>query len=211
MSMAEDDAIWKDARVATTGARRDTGQAERMLDVAEQLAQTRGFNGFSYADIALELGVTNASVHYHFRSKAALGAALVDRYASRFSAALAVIDASGAAPLAKLDEYVALYRAVLAGERMCLCGILAAELHTLPPAMRAAILAFFDENERWLARVLGAGIEDGTVTITGRVADVAASILGSLEGAMLVARAHQDVSRFDLATSWLIASLAPPG
>jgi TetR/AcrR family transcriptional regulator, transcriptional repressor for nem operon len=181
-----------------------------MLDIAEQLAQTRGFNGFSYADIALELGVTNASVHYHFRSKAILGVALIDRYAARFSAALAVIDVSGSSPLAMLDEYIALYRTVLAGERMCLCGILAAELQTLPPPMRAAILTFFDENERWLARVLSAGIEDGSVRITGRVSEVAASILGSLEGAMLVARAHEDVSRFDLAAGWLVAGLAPP-
>jgi TetR/AcrR family transcriptional repressor of nem operon len=180
-----------------------------MLDVAEQLAQTRGFNGFSYADIALELELTNASVHYHFRSKATLGVALIDRYAARFTAALGEIDASGAAPLAMLRQYVAIYRTVLAGERMCLCGILAAELHTLPPAMRAAVLTFFDENERWLARVLTAGIEDGTIAITGRVCEVAASILGGLEGAMLVARAHEDVERFDRAVSWLLASLAP--
>jgi TetR/AcrR family transcriptional repressor of nem operon len=180
-----------------------------MLDVAEGLAQTRGWNGFSYADIALELGVTNASIHYHFRSKAILGVALIDRYAERFAAALAEIDASGSSSLVMLREYVALYRAVLAGERMCLCGILAAELQTLPPAMRAGVLTFFDENERWLARVLTAGIEDGTLTITGHVSEVAASVLGSLEGAMLVARAHEDVARFDLAASWLLASLAP--
>jgi TetR/AcrR family transcriptional repressor of nem operon len=53
--------------------------AERTLDVAERLLQVRGFNGFSYADIAAELGVTKASLHYHFPSKAELGDALIAR------------------------------------------------------------------------------------------------------------------------------------
>ena len=52
----------------------------RALDVAERLVQTRGFNGFSYADIAEALGVTKASLHYHFPSKADLGQRLIERY-----------------------------------------------------------------------------------------------------------------------------------
>jgi len=47
--------------------------AKAILDVAEQLAQTKGYNGFSYADIAAQLGLTKASLHYHFPSKAELG------------------------------------------------------------------------------------------------------------------------------------------
>ncbi len=46
-----------------------TPAATAILDVAEQLAQTRGYNGFSYADIAAQLGVTKASLHYHFPLK----------------------------------------------------------------------------------------------------------------------------------------------
>jgi hypothetical protein len=62
------------------GAERGRGDARtaaRILDVAERLAQVRGFNGFSYADIAAELGITKAALHYHFASKADLGEALM--------------------------------------------------------------------------------------------------------------------------------------
>ena len=62
--------------------------ASRILDVAERLVQTRGFNGFSYADIAAELKISKPSLHYHFPSKAALGEALIGRYAARFTEAL---------------------------------------------------------------------------------------------------------------------------
>jgi len=32
--------------------------ASDILDIAERLAQTRGFNGFSYADVSSELGIS---------------------------------------------------------------------------------------------------------------------------------------------------------
>jgi TetR/AcrR family transcriptional repressor of nem operon len=52
------------------------------LDIAEQLVQTRGFNGFSYADIAAEIGISKASLHYHFPTKAMLGERLIDATSS---------------------------------------------------------------------------------------------------------------------------------
>src|SRR3978361_152784 len=100
------------------------GTAERALDVAERLVQVRGFNGFSYADVARELAITKASLHYHFPSKADLGTALIDRYAARFAAALQEIDRELLRPPAKLRAYVDIYGDVLMGGRMCLCGIL---------------------------------------------------------------------------------------
>ena len=75
--------------MAAGRGRDDAGTAARILDVAEQLVQVRGFNGFSYADIAAELQITKAALHYHFASKADLGEALISRYASRFAEALA--------------------------------------------------------------------------------------------------------------------------
>ena len=81
--------------MASSRARDDGDTATRILDSAESLVQVRGFNGFSYADVAAELAVTKASLHYHFPGKAELGRALIARYATRFNAALAGIDARG--------------------------------------------------------------------------------------------------------------------
>ena len=79
--------------------RGDVDTATRILDVAERLAQMRGFNGFSYADIAAEVEITKAALHYHFATKADLGEALIGRYAARFGEALASIAADPAARL----------------------------------------------------------------------------------------------------------------
>src|SRR4029079_1922981 len=87
--------------------------AQRILDVAERLVQTRGFNGFSYADIAEVLDVTKASLHYHFPSKADLGRRLIERYEQTFLAGLKGIDATGAAPREELKSYARTYAAGL--------------------------------------------------------------------------------------------------
>src|SRR5262245_3359472 len=62
----------ENARVAGTKTRSEGDTATRILDAAERLVQIRGFSGFSYADVAEELGVTKASLHYHFAGKAEL-------------------------------------------------------------------------------------------------------------------------------------------
>src|SRR5579863_135988 len=144
--------------------------ATQILDVAERLVQVRGFNGFSYADVAAELKVTKAALHYHFAGKAELGEALVTRYAARFADALGTVEAQTADAPARLQAYAGLYLEVLRQRRMCLCGMMAAEYETLPAPMKRAIVRFFDENETWLTGVLAQGRKDGTLQFTGHPA-----------------------------------------
>jgi TetR/AcrR family transcriptional repressor of nem operon len=190
--------------------RGDADTATRILDIAERLAQMRGFNGFSYADIAAELGISKASLHYHFATKADLGEALIGRYAARFGEALAAIDAGTPAAPVKLQGYADLYADVLRNQRMCLCGMLAAEYPTLPDAMQASVVSFFDQNEAWLQHVLEQGRRDGSLQFTGSSRDVARMIVSCLEGAMLVARPYGDVPRFQDATASLMTGLTSP-
>ncbi len=188
----------------------DAGTAAQILDVAEQLVQVRGFNGFSYADIAAELHITKAALHYHFAGKADLGEALISRYASRFSTALAAIDAGGGRASAKLAAYADLYLQVLRNRRMCLCGMLAAEYQTLPQPMREAVISFFDNNESWLEGVLEQGRQDGSLQFAGAARGAARMVVSGLEGAMLIARPYGDIARFQAAAANLLAGLAPP-
>jgi TetR/AcrR family transcriptional regulator, transcriptional repressor for nem operon len=195
--------------MAARSAHDDAGTATRVLDVAEHLVQARGFNGFSYADIAAELGITKAALHYHFAGKADLGEALISRYASRFAAALADVDASARTARARLSGYTDLYLQVLRDRRMCLCGMLAAEYQTLPAPMQTGVIRFFDENEDWLEHVLEEGRADGSLQFTGAARDTARMIIGSLEGAMLIARPYGEISRLEAIAASLVAGLTP--
>ena len=188
--------------------RGETDTRSRILDVAERLVQRRGFNGFSYADVASELGVSKASLHYHFAGKAELGEALIERYAVRFAEALEEIDGRGGNAPAKLDAYAALYADVLREKRMCLCGMLAADYDTLPGPMRDAVIRFFDDNEVWLMRVLGQGQKEGSLRLGGSAGEAAQALVGGLEGAMLVTRPYGDVARFQATATRLLTGLA---
>jgi TetR/AcrR family transcriptional regulator, transcriptional repressor for nem operon len=182
--------------------------AARILDIGERLVQVRGFNGFSYADVASELDMTKAALHYHFPGKAELGRALIERYTLRFTEALAGIDERVPDAPDKLVAYAGLYSEVLRGQRMCLCGMLAAEYQTLPDPMRDAVIAFIDLNEAWVEKVLSDGQRAGTITLTGPAGDAARLIVSGLEGAMLVARPYGDLARFDTAAEGLLAGFS---
>ena len=181
---------------------------DHVLDVAERLAQTRGFNGFSYADIAAELKVTKASLHYHFPTKTDLGCALIERYGQRFGDALGQIHATGRPAFRQLESYVQLYADVLRSGRLCLCGMLAAEYLTLAEPMRLAIRGFFDENEVWLGRLLESGRQAGDLSFDGPAAEAANALTSALEGAMLLARSYGDPSRFVTAADRLLRAFA---
>lgn len=200
----------KAAQHATVRQGDGVDTADRILDVAQRLAQTRGFNAFSYADIARELVITKAALHYHFATKADLGEALINRYTSRFSQALKRVETDGGDAVDCLDAYVDLFERVLADDRMCLCGVLAADFDTLPEAMQVAITNFFDLNERWLVTVLERGLASGDLRFSGSSAQRAQLILGTLEGSMLVARTYHDQRRFSTAAHRLLAELRAP-
>jgi TetR/AcrR family transcriptional repressor of nem operon len=197
--------VGSDVTMHTLNTRTNT--AERMLELAERLVQMRGFNGFSYADIARELGVTKASLHYHFPTKAELGLRLIERYSEGFADALAVIDTRGDGARAKLHAYVALYSVVLRANRMCLCGMLAADYATLPEPMKSAVIDFFAANETWLATLLEQGRVTGEIHFTGDPLDMARLLVGSLEGAMLIARSFDEPARFQAIADRLLDEL----
>ena len=182
---------------------------DRILAVAERLAQTRGFNGFSYADIATELKITKASLHYHFATKAELGSALIVGYSRRFADALAQI--GEARPQDTLQRYVQLYEDVLVRDRMCLCGMLAAEYSTLPETMRSELRSFFDLNETWLATHLERGRKTGELRFEGSALEFARLLTAGLEGAMLLARSYEEPARFGATAKRFLSELSASG
>lgn len=184
---------------------------QQILDVAQKLVQTRGYNAFSYADISQVLKVSNASLHYHFPSKADLGNSLIARYEDRFLQALMAIDAGGGGMTDRFGAFVGIYADVLAAGHMCLCGMLAAEFETLPQPMQSALDHFFEATEVWLEVVLDDGRRDGEFSFDETAREVAQFSIAALEGAMMLARSHGAPDRFHMAARRLIAGLMRPG
>ncbi len=182
--------------MTTTAPKQRSDTAEQILDLAETLIQTRGYSAFSYQDIADSLGIRKASIHYHFPSKTELGIAVIDRYVSRFGAALAAIAADQSqSSAAMLDYYVEPYVGFARTDRICLCGALAGEILALPPELRSRVDGFFRTHQEWLAGILKRGAARGEFTLSAPPARVARFIFSALQGALLVKRTTGDAAQ----------------
>jgi TetR/AcrR family transcriptional regulator, transcriptional repressor for nem operon len=183
--------------MTTTAQKQRSGTADQILDLAEMLIQTRGYSAFSYQDISDALGITKASIHYHFASKADLGIAVVDRYVDRFGAALVAIAEDQSQPsMAMLDFYVEPYVGYAkTPDQVCLCGALAGEILVLPPELRARVDRFFRAHQLWLTGILKRGAARGEFTLPAPPDKVARLILSALQGALLVKRTTGDASQ----------------
>lgn len=163
-----------------------TSKAEEIMDVAEDLARSHGYNAFSFRDLATRVGIKSASVHYHFPTKADLGAALARRYTDRFIEALNGAIEPTDTGLEIIQRYAAAYhRALVEDGRMCLCGLFAAEVDTLPESVVGEVKRFFEVNINWLKDALR---RDPQVRSEEDLAADATFILTMLQGAMLVGR-----------------------
>ena len=180
---------------------------DKILDSAQKLVQQRGFNGFSYADIAQEVGIRKASLHHHFPAKTDLGQALIIRYTAQLKSELLNITGTAKAPEQKLEAYIGLYRGAFDIDRMCLGGMLASEAHTLDPAILPNLEYFFIVHTEWLTALLSEGESKQIFSLNNGAAAQAKLFLSSLQGALLIARATHDVESFEQTTSSLILNL----
>lgn len=188
----------------------DVPAQTRILDAAERLCQMRGFNGFSFRDLAGIVGIRSASIHYHFPTKTDLGKALIVRYRHKMEGVLGDIERKEATVAGRMKRFVAFLREVLRDEnRMCLCGILAAEAGTLSEEMKVEVRRFFDGCEQWLTKELKAARDRGELSFTGAPAAAARAMLSTLEGAMITARAFGDERRLAESAQWMLNQLAP--
>ena len=167
--------------------------AEAILDAAQTLTQTVGYNGLSIRDLAVAAGIRSASIYHHFPSKESLAAAVARRYTDRLLERLAAIEASGVDPSGALAAYAGAFRTTLENDgRMCLCGMLAAETDAVPPDVRAEVRRFVELNVQWIARMLRRQASAPAAEAQAK------ALFAALEGAMLIARGTGDAGSFDL-------------
>jgi TetR/AcrR family transcriptional regulator, transcriptional repressor for nem operon len=180
--------------MTATATKQRSETAGQILDFAETLIQTRGYSAFSYQDIADQLGIRKASIHYHFPSKTDLGIAVVDRYVARFGAALVAIAADESkSSMAMLDFYVEPYVGYArTPDQICLCGALAGEILALPPEFRSRVAGFFRTHQVWLAGILKRGAARGEFRLAAPAIRQARFIFAALQGALLVKRTTGD-------------------
>ena len=169
-----------------------------LLDSAERAARAKGIDGFSYADLAEDVGIRKASIHYHFPTKADLSVAMMRRYADTFLTVCKGIEATNATGAARLSALIDQYRdAIGNGRSLCLCVSLSGTRDSLPSETIDAIRSFRARMTDWLRDSFALGRHDGSIRNVADFREEAAACLSLLEGAQLAARAEENAAAFD--------------
>ncbi len=181
---------------------------DQILDIAQKLIQERGVNGFSYADIAKELGIAKASLHHHFATKTALVSRLLTCYTQSLIEHLEEVSRTHSGALAQLQAYQELYAGSVEAGRACVGGMLSAEAITLDASLMPQLRRFFDFQQQWLTGVLEQGLEQGELAFTGTAQDQACGIIACLQGALVVSKSQADPRFYQAAVKGLMSQLS---
>jgi len=183
---------------------------EQLLEHTLVLLGTRGYNGFSYRDLAELVGVKTSSIHYYFPTKEDLALAAVQAYAANIGDSIRALDAHGALK-EQVEQYLALWRKNLGTSRVCLCGMLASEANSLPQNVLNAIQNFYSMHEAWITQRLERAVAEKGVKLPAPPAAYAMTILGALQSGLVSARLFGKPCRLDAASAMLRSAVTPEG
>lgn len=177
-------------------ARKQDSTKHSILDAAERMARNGGYHDVSFRRIADDVGIKSSSVFHHFASKEDLGAAMTRRYSDRFMETIGDPHDANTSPKEKLARYCnAFTHALKIDRQMCLCGMLGAEINSLPKDVAIEARRFFNLNIDWLEAALTP--PKGKPKKKDDIRGKALLVLSALDGAMIVSRATGDNSIFD--------------
>jgi AcrR family transcriptional regulator len=165
---------------------RDT--RKQILDLAEDLLLDRGYNGFSYKDISVALGIKTASIHYHYPRKTDLGVEIVQRAIKRFNKWAQLLDNRNLGCSRKLDEFCLLFKGFTSRQQVCLGGALQTDFKTLPEEIQQKSCELTSSFLRWLEQLLKEGRDTGAFLFRGEARDQAVLIMSSLQGSVQMDR-----------------------
>ncbi len=182
---------------------------DEILNSARALIIQGGYNGFSYADISEVVGIRKASIHHHFPSKADLVRELVTRYRKEAEAGISALEKNIPDPAGQLRAYTGYWEKCImdATAPICVCALLAGQIPVLPEEVAHEVRAHFRTLSAWLASVLKRGVEQGAIRLSADPEAEAETLLATVHGAMLSARAYGDGSAFGSITRQLLARL----
>ncbi|NIG53925.1 TetR/AcrR family transcriptional regulator [Chitinophaga sp. Cy-1792] len=159
---------------------------DKIVALADKLVRTKGFNDFSYKDIAVPLDIKNAAVHYHFPSKTDLGVTVVDAETNSFH--------HNAEKWAKLPEDQQLknlcevFNKHCRAGNVCLMGSLAPDFFTFEEPLQRKVEQMAKDILEWLTNCLENGRKKKYFSFNGSAENRALLIITNLQSGLLLSR-----------------------
>lgn len=181
---------------------------EQLLEHALVLLRRRGFNGFSYRDLADLVGVKTSSIHYHFPTKEDLVLAAVTEYSNRVANDLRAIDDT-LPSTEQARRYLQSWRDSAHGDLICLAGMLSTEAMSLPEPVHRVLKDFYTMNEAWIRHLLEQSAAQREQPLPLPPKAIAQAVFATLQNGLIASRLFGTPERLDAADELLMASVAP--
>ncbi len=132
---------------------------DHIIYTADALIRDKGYNAFSFVDVARIVGVKKPSIHHHFPRKTDLGIAVIEFHIKGLEQIKQVSQAKTA--LEKLDRFFSIYSDIKEQNKVCIVGSLSTDYNTLEPEVQEKIKAFSDAFLAWVTDILREGRQEG--------------------------------------------------
>lgn len=187
-------------------------KAAEIAACAQSLLATRGYNGFSYADISEAVRISKASIHFHFPSKAELVETVLRRYRAQGREGLAALEKQITDPLARLHAYTGYWESCIRDgtSPFCICAMLGSELSSIPASVADEVRGHFQDLAAWLAAVLEQGAAKGVFCLRTQPKAEAMALMATVHGGMLAARVYGDPEAFATVVQQGVRQLLAP-
>ncbi len=163
-----------------------TDKRTQLTSAAIAAVQQGGLRSLSFRNLAQSVGIKSSSVHYHFPEKSDLAKALIEEYSTEFFSLLDDLASQRSGLKTKLTAFIGVFESLSGSDRLCLCGMMAAEVEQLSSENRRLLETFFGDMEKWLFDLLSTYPEDISSSLSIR--KLVRAIVSGLEGALLLDR-----------------------
>jgi len=179
---------------------------ERLIEATRELLWERGYVGTSPRAVLQRAGAGQGSMYHHFTGKPQLALTAIRRTADEMRTTVEAVLGGPGSPSERIEGYLLRERDVLRG---CPIGRL-----TMDPDVVAddELRAPVDETLDWLRERLAAVVEEGreqgefASSLDGE--EIAATIVATVQGGYVLARASGSTGAFDTAVRGLLSLLA---
>ncbi len=167
---------------------RTTDTKEEILKIGKQFIQYYGYNAFSYADIARELKIKNAAVHYHFRGKEDLLMALIENYIQNYQLLAEQLSNSKLSATGKINKFIERYTGLCESDSICIIGSIASDYNTLPESVKVRVSELIEMVLRMVENALVEGRKHGELHFEETARTRALLIMTNLAAGVQLAR-----------------------
>ncbi|MFH8712751.1 TetR/AcrR family transcriptional regulator [Streptomyces zaomyceticus] len=181
--------------------------SERLIEATRELLWERGYVGTSPRAVQQAAGAGQGSMYHHFAGKPDLALAAIRRTSEEMGAAAeAVLGGEGTA-YARIEAYLLRERDVLRG---CPVGRLTMDPEVIAdPVLRAPVDEALGRLRARLAEVVREGLDSGELSASLDADEIAATVVSTVQGGYVLARATGSRAPFDSAVRGLLSLLTP--